>query len=57
MVLQVNDSFYSNYKERSKNPPSIQDAMVNLTPQTYVSKFCSLLYFEEVEHMKILSER
>ena len=47
----------NSYRERSKNPPSVEDAKVDLTQRTYQSKFYSLLHWEEERHIDLLSQR
>ena len=45
------------YEDRTAQPPCLKDAQAPLTPETYQSKFYSLLYHEEEVHSKILANR
>ena len=45
------------YEDRIAQPPCLKDAQAPLTPETYQSKFYSLLYHEEEVHSNILANR
>ena len=45
------------YEDRIAQPPCLKDAQAPLTPETYQSKYYSLLYHEEEVHSKILANR